>query len=58
MVEIVVWTPGDVDGDDWVGGADLSTVIDYWGQTGLGRKDGDVNGNGTVDGADYSEVLS
>jgi len=50
--------PGDVNGDGLVDGADLSTIIGYWGQTGLGRKFGDLNGDGTVEGNDYSEVLS
>ncbi len=50
--------PGDVNGNGWVAGEDLGTVIAYWGQTGLGREYGDLNGNGTVDGGDYTEVLS
>ncbi len=50
--------PGDVNGDGWVAGDDLSTVITYWGQSGLGREYGDLNDNGIVDGPDYSEVLS
>ena len=50
--------PGDVDGDGWVAGSDLSIIITYWGQTGLGREFGDLNGNGTVDGPDYSEVIT
>ena len=49
--------PGDVNGDGWVSGEDLTIVITYWGQTGLGRAFGDLDGNGTVDGIDYSEVL-
>jgi len=50
--------PGDVNNDGWVSGADLSTIISYWGQSGLGRQFGDLNGNGVVDGPDYTEVLS
>ncbi|MCK4851075.1 MAG: trypsin-like serine protease, partial [Phycisphaerae bacterium] len=50
--------PGDVDGDGWVSDADLSIVIDNWGQSELGRAFGDLNDNGVVDGPDYSEVLS
>ena len=50
--------PGDVNGDGWVAGQDLSIIITYWGQTGLGKAFGDLDGNGTVDGGDYTEVLS
>ncbi len=50
--------PGDVDGDSWVSGTDLSIILTHWGQSGLGREHGDLNGNGTVDGPDYSEVIS
>lgn len=49
--------PGDVNGDGWVSGTDLSIIINYWGQS-LGREFGDLNGNGVVDGPDYTEVLS
>ena len=49
---------GDVDGDGWVAGNDLSITISNWGMTGATREDGDLNGNGTVDGPDYSEVLT
>ena len=50
--------PGDVNGDGFVGESDLSTIITYWGQSGLVREFGDLNGNGVVDGPDYSEVIS
>ena len=50
--------PGDVNGDGWVSGTDLSIVIDNWGQSGLDRALGDLNDNGVVDGPDYAEVLS
>ncbi len=50
--------PGDVNGDGWVAGDDLTTVITYWGQSGLGREFGDLNDNGVVDGPDYTEVLT
>ena len=49
---------GDVNADGFVNGADLSIIISYWGQSGLGREYGDLDGNGMVDGVDYSEVLS
>ena len=50
--------PGDVNGDGWVAGRDLITILTYWGQSGLGRAFGDLNANGTVDGPDYSEVVT
>ncbi len=50
--------PGDVNGDFRVAGGDLTTVITYWGQSGLGREFGDLNGNGIVDGPDYTEVIT
>ncbi len=49
---------GDVNADGSVSGSDLTTIISYWGQTGLGREYGDLDGSGTVDGPDYSEVLT
>ncbi len=50
--------PGDVNRDRWVAGDHLSTIITYWGQTGLGPEYADLSGNGTVDPPDYSEVIS
>ena len=50
--------PGDVDGDGWVGGADLTTIITNWGQTGATRSQGDFDGDGLVGGIDYTEVVS
>ena len=50
--------PGDANGDGYVDGSDLSTIITNWGKTGQLRADGDLNGDGTVEGNDYSEVLS
>ena len=50
--------PGDVNGDGWVGGADLTAIITNWGQTGADRQDGDLSGDGTVAGADYTEVIT
>ena len=50
--------PGDVTGDGWVGGADLTTVITNWGMTGADREDGDLSGDGTVSGPDYTEVIT
>ncbi len=56
LTELLI--PGDVNGDGWVAGGDLSTVITNWGMSGASREDGDLNGNGTVDGPDYTEVLT
>ncbi len=58
VIFVVYILPGDVNGDGWVAGDDLSTVITYWGQSGLGHQYGDLDGNGVVDGPDYTEVLT
>ena len=50
--------PGDVNGNGYVGGADLTQVITKWGMTGATREDGDLSGDGTVSGMDYTEVIS
>ncbi|MCK4850706.1 MAG: PEP-CTERM sorting domain-containing protein, partial [Phycisphaerae bacterium] len=50
--------PGDVNGNGYVDGTDLTIIISHWGQSGLGREFGDLNDNGVVDGPDYAEVLS
>ncbi len=50
--------PGDVDGNGYVGGVDLTTVITNWGMSSAIRSDGDLNGDSTVSGPDYSEVIS
>jgi len=57
---IFVNQPGDVNGDNWVGGADLSIIIGNWGLSGptVTRTDGDLNGDQFVAGQDYSEVIS
>ena len=49
---------GDVTGDDYVGGADLTAVITNWGMSGAIRTDGDLTGEGTVSGPDYTEVIT
>ena len=49
---------GDVDGDGYVGGTDLTGTITNWGMTGASRIDGDLNGDGTVSGPDYTEVIT
>ena len=48
---------GDVNGDNYVNGLDLSTIITNWGMTGATREQGDLNADGTVSGLDYSEVV-
>ena len=50
--------PGDVNGDMWIGGADLTTIISNWGMTDATREQGDLSGDGTVSGLDYTEVVS
>lgn len=46
-------TPGDLNGDGLVNGADLAIVLGQWGTSGSA----DIDGNGTVDGADVAIVL-
>ena len=50
--------PGDLDGDGFVGGADLDIVRSFWGQTVIaGNKlHGDPSGDGFVGGDDLDEV--
>ena len=50
--------PGDVNNDGFVGGYDLTQIIQNWGKTGAIRTDGDLDGSTVVGGADYSEVVS
>ena len=40
--------PADIDGDGRVDGADLASILEWWGGAGAG----DLNGDGTVDAAD------
>ena len=49
---------GDVNGDGFVDGDDLDTIISNWGSTGASRTDGDLTGDGAVSGTDYNEVLA
>ena len=49
---------GDVNGDGFVGGDDLTIILTNWGQSVTGREQGDLNGDFFVGGDDYSEVLS
>ena len=55
---LVLELPGDVDNDGYVGGTDLTAIINNWGMTGASREDGDLNGDGTVSGPDYTEIIS
>ena len=50
--------PGDVDGDGFVGGDDLTIVLSNWGLDGQTREQGDLTGDGFIGGDDYSEVLT
>ena len=50
--------PGDVTGDGYVGGLDLTTIITNWGMTAATLADGDLSGDGTVSGPDYTEVVT
>ncbi|MCK4850908.1 MAG: PEP-CTERM sorting domain-containing protein, partial [Phycisphaerae bacterium] len=50
--------PGDVNGDGFVGQADLSIIISNWGLDNASYEQGDVSGDGVVEGADYSQVMS
>ena len=50
--------PGDTNGDGFVGGDDLATVLDNWGLSGATRRLGDLDGDGSVGGADYTEVVA
>ena len=65
VIETIVLTkdpptalPGDVNGDGWVGGADLTMVITNWGKGSATREEGDLSGDATVAGADYTEVIT
>ena len=49
---------GDVDGDGFVGGDDLSIILTNWGSPGMTREQGDLTGDGFIGGDDYSEVLT
>ncbi|MDA0657448.1 MAG: DNRLRE domain-containing protein [Planctomycetota bacterium] len=50
----IVTTPGDLNGDGGVDGADVSVVYSSWGGSGVA----DINGDGFVDGADLAVVFS
>ena len=52
-------TPGDIDGDCVVGGADVAVLLNSWGACpGKGACAADLNGDGLVDGSDLAIMLS
>ncbi len=57
-IPVPQYLPGDVNGDGFVGGADLTTILGNWGQSPVQRIEGDLTGDDFVGGSDYSEVLS
>lgn len=51
--------PGDLDGDGWVGLADLAQLLANYGTTGgAGFEDGDLDADGDVDLADLAALLA
>ncbi|MSR41334.1 MAG: hypothetical protein EXS10_05455 [Phycisphaerales bacterium] len=46
--------PADIDCNGYVNGADLATLLNNWGGTGVG----DIDGSGTVDAADLAAMLN
>ena len=56
-IELVL-LPGDVDGDGFVGGDDLTIILSNWGLDDQTRGEGDLTGDGFIGGDDYSEVLT
>ena len=46
--------PGDIDGDQVVGPADLGMLLSLWGQPG----NADIDQNGTTDAADLGTILA
>ena len=53
-VEISDGPAADLNGDGFVNGADLATLLSQWG----GPGDADLNGDGTVDGTDLAQLLA
>ena len=58
IYNVSIAVEGDVDGDGFVGGGDLNTVISNWGSSGATLGQGDLTYDGDVGGADYHLVLS
>ena len=57
-LDYAVIVDGDVDGDGFVGGDDLTVILTNWGRFGMTRRQGDLTGDGFVTGDDYTEVLT
>ena len=55
MLALEAFTPGDVNGDGTVNGADLGMLLSAWGTS---NPAADLNGDGVVDGADLGLVLA
>jgi len=47
--------PADLDGDGWVGGTDLTSLLSAWGASATGS---DINGDGTVNATDLTALLA
>ena len=56
MIELAL--RGDVNGDGYVGGTDLTAIVTNWGTNPATRAQGDLSGDGTVGGLDYNEVIT
>ena len=50
--------PGDVNGDGFVGQADLNIIISNWGLDNATYEQGDLSGDGVVSAIDYTQVIS
>ena len=58
LESVVPACPGDVNGDGFVSGADLSVLLAQFGQSIEQWSDADLNGDGLVSGADLSVLLA
>ena len=63
VAPIVADNPGDVNKDQFIGGYDLTQIIQNWGMTGAAWADGDTDGpggvpDGLVGADDYAAVLT
>ena len=63
VAPIISNNPGDVNKDQFVGGYDLTQIIQNWGMTGAAWTDGDIDGpggvpDGLVGADDYTAVLT
>ena len=46
-------TPGDLNGDNVINGADMGLLLSFW-----GGPDGDIDGDGDTDGGDLGMMLA